>query len=70
MLISAASTPDWITAISTAVLALSVLVAAFGWTRRQAKELTDPGEPPDEWQGELQESIEDIHGTAPPPSHG
>lgn len=55
-----ATIPDWITAISTAVLALSVVAAGLRWTRQQAKELGDPGEPPDEWRGELQQTIEDV----------
>ena len=60
VLTAAATIPDWITAISTAVLALSVLVAALGWTLRQARELGDPGEPPGGSKGELNETIEDV----------
>ena len=56
---SGATIPDWITAISTAVLALSVVAAGIRWTRQQAKELTDPGEPPDERLGEFKEGLED-----------
>ena len=60
VLTAAPSITDWITAISTAVLALSVLGAALGWTRRQARELGDPGEPPGGSKGELKEIIEDV----------
>ena len=55
---AAATVPDWISAISSAVLAIGVLVAALGWTLRQAKQLSDPGEaPPGE---ETREIIEDV----------
>ena len=54
----ASSVTDWISAISSAVLAMGVLVAALGWTLRQAKQLSDPGEaPPGE---ETREIIEDV----------
>ena len=59
-LIAAATVPDWIAAISTAVIALGVVAAAIGWTRRQAKGLLDPGEAPDGSRGELREIIEDV----------
>ena len=56
--IAASSVTDWISAISSAVLAVGVLVAALGWTLRQAKQLSDPGEaPPGE---ETREIIEDV----------
>ena len=56
----AATVPDWITAISTAVIALGVVAAAIGWTRRQAKGLLDPGEAPSGSRGEIHEIIEDV----------
>lgn len=55
-----ATIPDWITAISTAVIALGVVAAAIGWSRRQAKELLDPGEAPGGSRGEIREVIEDV----------
>ena len=57
---AAATVPDWITAISTAVIALGVAAAAIGWSRRQAKELLDPGEAPGGSSGETREIIEDV----------
>ena len=59
-MVAAATVPDWITAISTAVIALGVVAAAIGWTRRQAKGLLDPGEAPGGSRGEIQEIIEDV----------
>ena len=55
----AATVPDWITAISTAIIALGVMTAALGWIRRQSRELLDPGEAPGP-RGELRETIEDV----------
>ena len=70
VLTAAPSITDWITAISTAVLALSVLGAALGWTRRQAKQLRNPGEAPGGQEGEDREFFEDvlrpIQGGSPP----
>ena len=57
---AAATVPDWITAISTAVIALGVVAAAIGWTRRQAKGLLDSGEAPGGSRGEIHEIIEDV----------
>ena len=57
---AAATVPDWITAISTAVIALGVVAAAIGWSRRQAKEFLDPGEAPGGSSGETREIIEDV----------
>lgn len=41
-------TPEWITAISTAVLALTGLGAASRWVRNQIKTWADPGTPPED----------------------
>ena len=60
LLTAAPSVTNWISAISTAVLAMSVLVAALGWTRRQAKQLRDPGEAPGGQEGEDREFFEDV----------
>ena len=60
LLTAAPSVTDWISAISTAVLAMSVLVAALGWTRRQAKQLRTPGEAPGGQAGEDKEFFEDV----------
>lgn len=60
VLFAAATVPDWITAISTAVIALGVVAAAIGWSRRQAKELLEPGEAPGGSRGEIREVIEDV----------
>ena len=60
LLTAAPSVTNWITAVSTAVLAMSVLVAALGWTRRQAKQLRDPGEAPGGQEGEDREFFEDV----------
>lgn len=54
-----ATWPDWISAISTAIIALGVLAAAPGWIRRQFRELRDPGQAPGGKDGELRETIED-----------
>lgn len=50
--------PEWITAISTAVLALTGLGATSRWVRNQIKTWTNPGTPP---EGEaLYEAFEDV----------
>ena len=56
---AAATVPDWISAVSTAVIALGVVAAAIGWMRQQAKKLRDPGEAPGGSSGETREIIED-----------
>ena len=56
----AATTPDWISAISTAVIALGVLVAAPSWIRRQARRLFEPGDAPGGSEGEFTELLEDV----------
>ena len=56
----AASVPDWITAISTAVLALVVVVTAVKWMRQQAGRLRRGGEAPGGAEGEDTEFFEDV----------
>ena len=57
---AAATVPDWISAISTAVIALGVVAAALSWMRRQGRELRDPGEAPGGSEGEQVEAIQDL----------
>lgn len=59
-LTNTATLPDWISAISAAVVALGVIVAALGWTLKQAKQLRDPGEAPGGQEGEDKEFFEDV----------
>lgn len=68
-LANTATAPDWISAISTAVIALSVVAAAVSWMRQRANQLRDPGEAPDGQEGEDREFFEDalrpIQGGSP-----
>lgn len=59
-LANTATAPDWISAISTAVIALSVVAAAVSWIRQRANQLHDPGEAPGGQAGEDREFFEDV----------